>query len=260
MNSAPRKNTMSKSNGKASALDALPPAIAQAVVEDAMMEAVADIAAVTATLEGGRPSVLIAETPEEEEIFDLLGVPYLGRTRVRLLAAAGIRTIDDLRAASAAEIGGIKGVGMGNAGRIKTWLATQDALPPPVSRPAPAPEARSVSPDPALAAANQAVQDDMAQIDQAITRIQQAIPARIAHKKLDRQVDKVQAVLSELAEAPDTLRPKQMRRAIKMLHLIAALLDKFSNVGHVSEKIVVAFAEELRDRRKRLQEILGPQK
>ena len=98
----------------------------------------------------------------------------------------------------------------------------------------------------------------MAQIDAAITRIQEAIPNRIAHKKLDRQMDKLLAVLSELAEGPDTLRPKQLRRALKMLHLIASLLDKFADVGHLSEKIVVAFAEELRDRRKRLQDILDP--
>ena len=246
---------MTKLNGKNRPPEALAPEVALAVVDDAVLGAAADIAAVAATLDE-RPALMIAETPEEEQIFELLGVPYLGQTRVRALAEVGIRTLDDLRTASPAEIGGVKGVGMRNAERIKEWLVAQDALPPPTPALVPV----SISPDLALAAANQAVQDDMAVIDQAITRIQQAIPQRISHKKLDRQVDKLLSVLSELAEGPDTLRPKQLGRALKMLHVIAALLDKFAGVGHISDKIVVAFAEELRDRRKRLQDILDPQK
>ena len=117
-----------------------------------------------------------------------------------------------------------------------------------------------VSPDLDLAAANQAVQDEMESVNAAIARIQQALPQGVAHRKFDRQVDKLLSVLSELAEGPDTLRPKQFRRALKMLHLIAALLDKFAGVGTLSEKIVLAFAEELRDRRRRLQDILDPKK
>ncbi|MBV9850719.1 MAG: helix-hairpin-helix domain-containing protein [Armatimonadetes bacterium] len=249
------KSTPKRANGQARRPETLSHSQARAVLEDAVMEAAADIAAISATLEE-ESSVMIAETPEEEEIFDLLGVPYLGQTRVRALAAVGIRTLDDLRAATAAEIGGVKGVGMRNAARIKEWLAAQDAAPPPAS----VKVAVCVNPDPDLAAINQTLQDDMTQIDQAITRIQQSIPQRISHKKLDRQVDKLLSVLSELAEGPDTLRPKQLRRALKVLHLIVALLDKFAGMGHVSDKIVVAFAEELRDRRKRLQNVLDPQK
>ena len=205
-------------------------------------------------------AVLVAETPEEEEIFELVGVPYLGPTRIRALALAGIRTLEDLRAATATEIGGVRGVGMGNATRIKQWLTAQDAVPAPAPVAVPLPATSEVPLDLDLAASNQAIQDDMANIDQAITRIQRAIPQRVAHKKLDRQVDKLLGVLSELAEGPDTLRPKQLGRALKMLHVIAALFDKFADVGHLSEKIVTAFAEELRDRRKRLQEILDPKK
>ncbi len=254
MNNAPPKKTLASPNGKRHAPEMLSPEIAQAVVEDAVMGAAAEIAAITATLEANGASLLRADTPEEEEIFEIVGVPYLGRPRLRALAEGGIRTVDDLRAASATEIAGIiRGLGLRNAERIKEWLASQAAMPPS----APAPDLADSGME--TAAANQAVQDDMAQIDQAITRIQQSIPQRIAHKKLDRQVNKLQAVLSELAEGPDTLRPKQMRRALKMLRLIGALLDKFADVGHFSDKIVVAFTEELRDRRKRLQEILDPQ-
>ena len=252
MSRTPLSKTMTKFNGRKHPPEGLSPGVAQAVVEDSVMEAAADLAAMAATLEEEGASIMMAETPEEEEIFELLGVPYLGKARVLALAGVGIRTLDDLRSASATEIGGVKGVGMRNAERIKEWLESQDAAPasPLVTM--------LTNPDPALAAANQAVQDDMTQIDQAITRIQTSIPQRISHKKLDRQMDKLLNVLSALAEGPDTLRPKQLRRALKMLHLIVALLDKFANASHLSDKVVDAFAEELRDRRKRLQDILDP--
>jgi hypothetical protein len=200
------------------------------------------------------------ETPETE--YELSGVLYVGETRARLLAEAGIRTLDDLRAADAERIGSVKGVGLKNGQRIKEWLAARDArasLPITAAGPEQS-DAADVSPDLDLAAANQAVQDEMEAVNAAIARIQRALPQGVAHRKFDRQVDKLLSVLSELAEGPDTLRPKQFRRALKMLHLIAALLDKFTGVGTLSEKIVLAFAEELRDRRRRLQDILDPKK
>ncbi len=186
---------------------------------------------------------------------EIAGVLYVGEARARLLAAAGIRTMDDLRAADAERIGGVKGVGLRNGQRIKAWLDERDARASVPIAPSP-----DLSIDMDLAAANQAVQDDMEAVNTAIARIQRAIPPGVAHRKFDRQVDKLLSVLSELAEGPDTLRPKQFRRALKMLHLIAALLDKFAAIGQPSEKIALAFAEEMRDRRRRLQDILDPKK
>ena len=186
----------------------------------------------------------------EQEEYPLADVLYIGPSRARLLAAIGIHTLDDLRAADAVQIGSVKGVGLRNGERIKEWLALRDA--------ARVPAMCNDNPDPELAHENQSVQDDMAAIDQAITRIQQAIPRNVAHKKFDRQVERLLAVMSELAEGPDTLRPKQQRKAVKMLHLIATLLDTLTTVGPLSEKKVLAFAEELRDRRRRLQDILDP--
>lgn len=188
----------------------------------------------------------------EKEEYPLAEVLYIGPNRARLLAAIGIHTLDDLRAADASQIGSVKGVGLRNGERIKEWLAIRDAVP--IS---PDPES-DPNPDPALAAENQSAQDDMTAIDGAVKRIQKAIPKNIPHKKLDRQVEKLLAVISELAEGPDTLRPKQLRRALTMLHLIASLLNTFATTDPLSEKIVLAFAEELRDRRRRLEAILDP--
>jgi hypothetical protein len=184
-----------------------------------------------------------ASEPSAQNIAEA-NVLYVGAARARALADAGIVTLDDLRAADAAQIGRVKGVGLLNGERIKAWLAEQDAVQPITT----------------TAIDNQALQDDMSAIDNAITRIQQALPEKIAHKKLDRQVDKLLNVVSELAEGPDTLRPKQMRRTLKMLHVITALLEKFASVSPLSDKIVAAFAEELRDHRRRLQDILDPKK
>jgi hypothetical protein len=104
------------------------------------------------------------------------------------------------------------------------------------------------------------VQDDSQSINTAFARIQKALPQGVAHKKLDKQIDKLLIVLSELAEAADTLRPKQFQRTIKMLHLIGALLDQFADLRPSSEKVILAFTEELRDRRRRLQKVLDPKK
>lgn len=191
--------------------------------------------------------------------LELAGVLYVGKMRAQALADAGIRTLDDLRAADAARIGSVKGVGLRNGERIKRWLAERDGAPA-LDGAGRAGQHEPPGPDFVVGGANQAIQDDMTSVDGAITRIQQAIPSGVSHKKLDRQVDKLLAVLSELAEGPDTLRPKQMRRALKMLHLIATLLEKFSGIGLLSDKIVAAFADELRDRRRRLEDILDPKK
>jgi hypothetical protein len=175
---------------------------------------------------------------------EIAGVLYIGETRARLLAEAGIRTMDDLRAADAAQIGSVKGIGLKNGQRIKDWLAEHDAPAPALP----------------LAIANQAVQDDSQSINTAFARIQKALSQGVAHKKLDKQIDKLLIVLSELAEAADTLRPKQFQRTIKMLHLIGALLDQFADLRPSSEKVILAFTEELRDRRRRLQKVLDPKK
>jgi hypothetical protein len=179
-------------------------------------------------------------TPKSE----IAGVLYIGETRARLLAEAGICTMDDLRAADAARIGSVKGIGLKNGQRIKDWLAEHDPPSPPLP----------------LAVANQAMQDDGQSISAVFARIQESLPARVSHRKLDRQMDKLLVVFSELAESADTLRPKQYRQAVKTLHQIAALLDQFAAEAPSAEKVILAFSEELRDRRRRLQKILDPKK
>ena len=241
----------------------LSPALVQAVFEDAVMEAAADIAALSATLDAAalpEETVLATITPEtreEKEILDLLSVPLLGPTRVQALAAVGILTLDDLRAATADQIGGAKGVGLGNAARIKDWLEAQVVSPP---EPPPAPPSLPDAPpsfDPALAASNQAVFDELSEIDQAVTRLCERLGTKGQPKKLARQIDKLGTVTSELAEGPDTLSAKRLAQALPLLHKIADLLGFATEEKRLSPKKLEILTENLRARRKSLQKTIG---
>jgi len=180
---------------------------------------------------------------------ELEGVPYLGETRRKALAEAGFVTQDDLRRATAEEIGGVKGVGMGNAAKIKAWLAVPSA---------PLPAAAPTDIDLGLASANQNVQDIFQKLGDAAARLKNHIPAKSRDKALDRQLDKLDSVASELAEGPDTLSAKQVQDAVKTLDKIAALLQSAADdTQKLSAKKQAALIEELRARRKRLQKTLG---
>ncbi len=179
---------------------------------------------------------------------ELEGVPYLGETRRQALAEAGLITQDDLRRATAEQIGGVKGVGMGNAVKIKAWLASPSA---------PLPAAAPADLDPGLASANQNVQDVFQKLGDAAARLKDQIPAKSRDKALDRQLDKIDSVASELAEGPDTLSAQQVQEAIKTLDKIAALLQSAAgDAQKLSPKKQVAQVEELRTPRKRLQKTL----
>ena len=227
--------------------------VAQAVLEDAVMEAAADIAALSVTLDAATAPPLVAtitpETPEEREILELISVPFLGPTRARALADAGIKTLDDLHAATPAQIGSVKGVGLRNAERIKEWLGTRIAavspgLPPaPPSLPSASP--LSGSPDPALATANQTIFDELGEIDQAIARLRVVMGAKKGAKKLGSQFDKLSTVASELAEGPDTLTAKQLKQALKLLDDIVCILRKASEKKTLSQKKQGALCEAL---------------
>lgn len=187
-----------------------------------------------------------AQEPAQKS--ELEGVPYLGETRRQALAAAGLITQDDLRRATAEQIGGVKGVGMGNAARIKAWLASPSA---------PLPAAAPVDVDPGLASANQSVQDVFQKLGDAAARLKDQLPEKSRDKALDRQLDKLDSVASELAEGPDTLSAQQVQDAVKALDKIAALLQSAADdAPKLSPKKQAALIEELRTRRKRLQKTL----
>jgi hypothetical protein len=63
---------------------------------------------------------------DEPMASELEAVPFVGKSRARLLEGAGIRSVSDLESAGVADIGMIKGVGMRNAQRIKQWLASRN--------------------------------------------------------------------------------------------------------------------------------------
>lgn len=183
----------------------------------------------------------------------LEGIPYLGATRRQALALAGLHTQDDLRQASVEQIGGVKGVGMVNAARVKEWLAAQDAaIATPVT-----PLTETNSSATLLGTANQEVQDIFQKLGTAAARLKRTVPGKSRDKALDRQLDKLDTVASELAEGPDTLSLKQVQEAVKTLDKIAALLETAAGAEKLTPKKQGALIEELRARRKRLQKTLG---
>ena len=200
-------------------------------------------------------SKTLAPTQADDKAFsELPEIPYLGATRRQALAEAGIRTLDDLRAASMEQIGGVKGVGMVNAGRVKEWLAVQAEMPA-VALATPIPQTDSSAS--ALASANQDVQDVFHKLGSASEKLKKTIPTRTRDKGLDRQLDKLDTVASELAEGPDTLSMKQVQEAVKTLDKIAALLEAAAAAEKLTPKKQAVLIEELRARRKRLQKTLG---
>ena len=185
---------------------------------------------------------------------ELPEIPYLGVTRRQALAEAGLRTLDDLRAASVEQIGGVKGVGMVNAARVKEWLAVQAEMPN-VAASTPIPQTGASAS--ALASANQDVQEVFQKLGDASDKLKRTIPDKARDKALDRQLDKLDSVASELAEGPDTLSMAQVQAAVKTLDKIAALLEAAATAEKLTPKKQAALIEELRMRRKRLQKTLG---
>lgn len=180
-------------------------------------------------------------------------IPYLGETRRQALAQAGLRTVDDLRAATVEQIGGVKGVGMVNAARVKEWLAVQAEMPA-VALATPIPQTGASASD--LASANQDVQEVFQKLGSASERLKKTIPAKTRDKALDRQLDKLDTVASELAEGPDTLSMEQVQEAVRTLDKIAALLEAAAATEKLTPKKQAVLIEELRARRKRLQKTL----
>ena len=200
-------------------------------------------------------SKTLAPTPKSDTAMsELPEIPYLGETRRQALAQAGMRTLDDLRAASVEQIGGVKGVGMVNAARVKEWLAVQAEIPSvAISTPIPQIDGSAS----ALAIANQDVQDVFQKLGSASDKLKKTISAKTRDKALDRQLDKLDTVASELAEGPDTLSMKQVQEAVRTLDKIAALLEAAAAAEKLTPKKQAVLVEELRARRKRLQKTLG---
>jgi hypothetical protein len=243
----PIKNSKKNGKGHAPLPDVLTPAVALAVLEDAVMEAAADNAAMSA------PEMIV---PDQEQ--GLVGVPLLGATRIQALADVGIQTLADLHAATVEQIGSAKGVGNGNAERIKAWLAAQPVPAP--GMPPPPPEIDTLpfdSPDPVLALDNQTIFDALGEIDPLIARLRSRAGEKGLPKALERQCDKVSAVAAELAEGPDTLTAKQLQQALKFLKRIVVALECTAGAKKLSEKKLGALSDELREHRKSLQKVIG---
>ena len=187
----------------------------------------------------------ILQLPSADD--NLEGIPYLGETRRAALALAGLRTREDLMRATIEQIGGVKGVGMVNAARVKDYLHPQGENLSLATSPI----------DPELAGTNQQVQDIFQKLEDAASLLKEHLPAKSRAKNLGRQLAKLDNVAAELAEGPDTLSAAQMEKAVKTLDKIAALLTSAANLEKLTPKKQSVLIEELRDRRKRLEKTLA---
>lgn len=263
---ASKKNSPQNGTGQRPLPDSLSPAAAEALLQDAVMEAAADIAALSVTLEERTDSppepelvvgAIVPETPEEQALLELVSVPYLGPSRVRALAEMGILTLDDLHAAPPEKIAGLRGVGANNAQRIKDWVARQPrAQTPPPSEPTPAPTPAS-GPDPTMGDMNQAIYDELGAVDDAIERLTARLGPPSKSKRLRRQLDKVSTVASELAEGPDTLTTDELLGAVDLLGEIAFLLDCAVREKKLTAKKQDGLRVAVRSLRKSLEKTLG---
>ncbi len=266
---SPAKGAKQNGGGQRPIPGSLSPAAAQAVLEDAMMEAAADIAALSVTLDERTASPapeadaevvvgsIVPETPEEQEILDLIGVPLLGPARVRALAEMGIFTLDDLHAAPPEQIAGLRGVGPDNAKRIKDWVAQHPRAetPPPTEQAAPVTPA--TGPDATLGDTNQAIFDALGDLDGATARLLERLGSPAQAKRLRRQLDKMGTVASELAEGPDVLTTDRVLQAVGLLDRVVDMLEGAVAQKKLTEKRQEALCDALRSLRRSLQKTLG---
>jgi hypothetical protein len=270
--------------------------IVKAVVEDAMMGIAADVAAIASADLSGGSELLIAETPEEEAIFDIARVPYLGPSRLTALAAAGITTIDELNDAPVETIAAIKGVGLKQAAYIKSWVGEQlksggvqiepngtritplssddgnasfvveipDDMPPPPPvfddlAPSVSEDLHSNDSTPLdleTSVANETAQDDMEAIALMIGRLKEGLPKKLREKSLKRQITKIDAVISAVPEERDHLSTYGKKKTARTLDQIVKLLSEATTADLHSKKKQSDLSEELRELRKRLEKAL----
>jgi predicted flap endonuclease-1-like 5' DNA nuclease len=206
---------------------------------------------------------------------DLTGIPYLGPSRVRALADAGITTLAKLRAASVEDIGSVKGVGMVNAARVKAWLNDASLTKPikktavPVAtKPAPGQKERPVTDEaemestpevtvPESKAEMQTFVEDIEQIDQVISRFKEAIPDDKRKKKLSKELAKLSVTVTSAPESGTAHVVKNKAKANRSLEKIAKLLTDAVEKEKFSDKRQSLIGSELKDLRKKLEKSLG---
>lgn len=210
------------------------------------------------------PGVQIAP-PAANDAFDLTQAPFLGPTRVRALANAGISTLAQLRAAPPDDIGRITGMGLRNALRVKEWLAAQAAPKPGLPPPPPNIDMAAqggvslsdVSCDPKQAETNQTIYDELENLEQQLANLRVAIGPKNLKKRLASQFDKLSLVACELVEGPDTLTTKSTHRSAKELKKVVGALEKASKRKSYSPRKQDLLAETVREHRKFLQRLIG---
>jgi len=163
---------------------------------------------------------VILEEPDALDYSELIGVPFLGAVRAAALANVGILCIADLHAATPEAIGGVKGVGLRNAERIKAWVAERVLAPVETNQEDLASE----------------VPTDLNDIDGAVSRIKDANPKKALDKKLSRQLNKVLSRVSGVPAALESLGGKEKHQAVKALDRIATLLADAAERGRLSDK------------------------
>lgn len=265
-------NTMDVTNRSKSRMKSVPDKyvseVTQAVIEDATLAAAADLAAAMASPLDKDLPMIVPETPEEEAILALLGVPYLGRTRAFALAAIGIKSLDDLHAASEDQIGMVKGIGKRNAMRIKEWLSARrevslseqrvDSLDVNISTSMRAEvnfEAPTLASE--TACSNQSLHNDLALIEAAIDRIKSANSKRGLTGKFVKQLERVQSSISEVPESLDTVAERDREKLTGLLDRIGEILTKAGADGKLSETKQEKLSAQVKARRKRLADLLG---
>jgi NAD-dependent DNA ligase len=108
-------------------------------------------------------------------------------------------------------------------------------------------------------AVSEALQEDLGQIDTAISRLKEAIPKKSRDKKLGRQLDKVANSVSDVPDNFEVLQNKEKIAATRALDRIAKLLSEAVESGKLSAKKQEAMGVELKKFRKRLVKALGGQ-
>jgi hypothetical protein len=230
----------------------------------------------------------MGSSPSASEDTAVEEIPGLGPIRARALMKAGYRTISLLRAASTAEIGAVPGMTDVKASQLCAYLRGEadrvggptpaPQVPPvvvpadaPRAKPQPAPRTRAARATPAAPkAAPKAMPKAVAapvsfsepplaiaahRVSATVEELLRGAAASTFERGFARQLGKVATLAERIAH--EAAGGTDRERITGQLRKVLQLIEEISTADSLSTKRQERFADDLRDRRHKIQEAVG---
>ena len=197
----------------------------------------------------------MAKNSKDLEVRGIDIIPGIGIIRVRCLRKAGYESVDSLASVTLEEIAAVPGIGEAKARQIKDFI---DQLGAPVARrsvrqPANGADSAAGSRRPTVSPAAEAASavDRVKKLARMASDLLRAPIANQFEPKLAKQVGRVAALTLDTEPGR-----KQVERVLAQTAKLEALLTEIAESDQLSEKRQEKLSDELRDRRKKLNQTL----